>query len=59
MQHLGEGAWKLPPAGGGTSKLVSHKPGLASFLAVWVTDMLTDCGASAELRGEKCQPWLN
>ena len=46
-----------PSCEGVALNLGRHKPGLMSFLAVWVTDMLANHGV-AELRGELCQPWL-
>lgn len=52
MQHSGGGGWKLPPAAGGVAlNLGSPKPGLMSFPAVWVTDMLTNHGVPQSPEG--------
>ena len=53
MQRSGGGAWRLPPtAGGGVAlNLGRHKPGVMSFLAVWVTDMLANHGVPQSSEG--------
>lgn len=40
-----------PSCGGSCFELGHHKPGLMSFLAVWVTDMLTNHGVPQSSEG--------